>query len=413
MKSESTIYNKKIRARIQNNIEKSEQAKKVRDSIVNDASYFAGLSDEEIWSLMFGNTIMRSWSVWSDGFCPSCKKEVVMYAWKADPIKYPWKLQCPHCGELFPKNDFYTFYKSGLDERGVFCFDIADKSLLYNFEHPDREDPLNKFGVDDSNGFTDGKNTWRFIGTYLIYGQWKRLILGALHLLSSAYVVTGERLYAHKAGILLDRIADLYPDFDFAKDGLLYEGKNICPGYVSYSVDACVESKELFLVYDKIFDGIRDDTGLTAFLSKKSKKYKGIAVKNSFGDIQKNIETNILQHVLDHPDKTDCNYPNTDAAYAVAKMTMGWNDNRKDIMDFIKKMVTRTTAVDGTTGEKGLAEYSAWTLRAFAEFISLCCLADDNFLKEIYEEFPQISKTYRFHIDTWCLGKFYPCRLRP
>lgn len=408
MKLESTFFNKKIRARILNNVEKSEQAGKVRDNIVEMAGNWAVLSDEELWDLMFGNSIMRSWSVWSDGFCPSCKKDVVMYAWEADPANHPWKMQCPHCGELFPKNDFYSYYKSGLNDRGVFDFELADKSLLFNCEHPDRDDPLYKFGVDDGNGYSDGKNNWRFIGTYLIYGQWKRLILHALYWLSAAYILTEDRTYAHKAGVLLDRIADLYPTFDFVKDGLLYEGKNICPGYVSYSVDACFESKELIIAYDRVFDGIRDDSELIAFLSEKSRNYKGIAQKNTFEDIQRNIETNILQHVLDNPDKTDCNYPNTDAAYAIARMVMSWNDNREDIMNFIRKMVIRTTAVDGTTGEKGLATYSAWTLRVFAEFLGLCCFADDNFLKKIYEEFPRIYQTYRFHLDTWCLGKYYP-----
>jgi len=34
------------------------------------------LSDEDLWNLMCGNTIRRSWTVWSSGYCPSCKEGV-------------------------------------------------------------------------------------------------------------------------------------------------------------------------------------------------------------------------------------------------------------------------------------------------------------------------------------------------
>lgn len=408
MKRQSTFYHKKIIDSISSNIRNSAWAEGLRKDIVERARRWTSFSDEELWGMMFGNTINRAWSVWSDGFCPSCRKNVVMYSWIADPMNKPWKMQCPNCGELFPKNDFYKYYKSGLDEKGVFSYDLADRSLLFNEDHPDKSDPLNQFGVDDGNGYLEGENRWRFIGAYLIYGQWKRLILEGLSRLSEAYVVTAESIYAHKAGILLDRIADLYPTFDFTRDGILYEGKNICPGYVSYCVDACCETRNMIIAYDRIFDGIKEDEGLLYFLSAKSEKCNGVTIKKTFEDIQKNIETNIMQHILDNPEKTDCNYPNTDITFAIARMVPHWEDNREAIMELIKGMVMKTTAVDGVTGEKGLAAYSAWTIQEFAKFIGLCCFTQDDFLKELFREFPQIYKTYRFHIDMWCLDKYYP-----
>ena len=172
------------------------------------------LSDDELWSLMFSHTLERAWMVWSDGHCPACKQDVVMYNWKIDAWKHPWKLQCPNCGELFPKNDFHQFYLSGLDENGIFQHKLADRSLLYNAEHPDPDDPLHRFGIDDGKGYSDGKDTWHFIATYLVYGQWKQVVLAGIENLADAYVVTGDPVYARQAGILLDRVADLYPDFD-------------------------------------------------------------------------------------------------------------------------------------------------------------------------------------------------------
>ena len=47
-----------------------------------------------------------------------------------------------------------------------------------------------------------GKKRWRFIGAYLIYGQWKQAIVDGLSKLAQAYVVTGDKDYAHRAGVL-------------------------------------------------------------------------------------------------------------------------------------------------------------------------------------------------------------------
>ena len=134
------------------------------------------LSDDDLWALMFANTIRRSWMVWSDGYCPACRKPVPMYEWRPDALKRPWKMQCPQCKELFPKNDFLKFYRSGLNEQGIFDPQHADRSLLFNSDHPDAADPLHLFGVDDGEGYAAEGKRWRFIGTYLIFGQWKQAI---------------------------------------------------------------------------------------------------------------------------------------------------------------------------------------------------------------------------------------------
>ena len=148
-----------------------------------------------------------------------------MYSWKIDPWKFPFKTQCPHCDMLFPTNDFSAFYRSGLDRHAVFDPKLADRSLLFNSDHPDPADPLHRFGVDDGTGYVEGEKRWRFIGAYLIYGHWKILVLAGVNHLSEAYFVTGEPIYAHKAAILLDRIADVYPTFDFIEQAVVYERK--------------------------------------------------------------------------------------------------------------------------------------------------------------------------------------------
>jgi hypothetical protein len=180
-----------------------------------------------------------------------------MYNWQTDALAYPWKVRCPHFQQRFPTNDFQAFYNSGLDARGIFDPSLANRALLYNLKHPDKHDPLHPFSVDDGEGYFEGDHRWRFIGDCLIRGQWKQLVLGGIVNLSAAYLATGDPAYAHKAGVLLDRVADLYPTFDFGQQGVLYETE-ADTGYVSTWHDACRETRELALAYDRVSPALQD-----------------------------------------------------------------------------------------------------------------------------------------------------------
>ncbi len=389
------------------NAEKHAWAAQIRDGIVEAAQPWMQFTDDELWALMFGPTIPRSWMVWSDGHCPACNESVPMYNWEVDALKRPWKVRCPHCEAMFPTNDFKAFYDSGLDEHGVFNPKRADRKLLFNAEHPDSEDPLRTFGVDDGQGFAQGKKRWRFIGAYLVYGQWKHAVLDGIRKLAATYVATGDKAYAHKAGILLDRVADLYPTFDFHKQALLYE-KVRGHGYVSVWHDACEETRELVLAYDQVFEGLKRDGALVEFLAGKAKQHKLDNPKRYFADIQRNIEDRILRDALAHPGKIHSNYPRAEITKTIIHTVLGQPENRDAAKKLIDAFVKRATAVDGVTGEKGLANYSAFVLQAMAQFLAEFARVDEAFLPDLLKRHPQLHKTYRFHIDTWCLGKYYP-----
>lgn len=404
----NVFYPKDLVEKARTNTAKYEWASEARDRIVASAEPWARMSDDELWGLMFGNTIKRSWMVWSDGHCPACNKGVPMYNWQIDALGQPWKVRCPHCKELFPKNDFLAFYRSGLDEHGVFDPERADRSLLFNTEHPDSDDPLHGFGVDDGVGYVDGDRCWRFVGAYLIYGQWKQAVLGGVRTLSDAYLVTGDHRYTHKAGILLDRIADLYPSFDFSKQGVMYDGRNITDGYVSTWHDACEETKLLSQAYDKVREGIRDDAALVTFLSAKSNEHKLDNAKSSFDDIRRNIEEGIFRDALTNRHKIHSNYPRMPIAVATMMMVLDWPENREEVYALLDEVLDKATAVDGVTGEKGLAGYSAFTISGLADFLALCDRLDPEFLPDMLRRHPQLRETYRFHVDTWCFRQYYP-----
>src|SRR5439155_9744152 len=130
---------------------------------------------------------------------------------------------------------------------------------------------------------------WRFISTYPVYGQWKQAVATGITTLSIAHVITADPIYAHKAGILLDRVADVYPDFDFKTQGLLYESVH-GDGYVSVWHDATLETREVAIVFDAVKEAISKDEDLARFLSQKSPKFKTPLAKSSSTDVLKNIE---------------------------------------------------------------------------------------------------------------------------
>ncbi len=395
-----------IRA-VQENAERLPWAARIRDDIVASAQPWMEMSEDELWGLMFGNTITRSWMVWSNGHCPVCGEPVAMYGWEIDAIERPWKVRCPRCGEIFPKNDFEAFYKSGLDEHGVFDPERADRSLLFNVKHPDPEDPRHMFGVDDGEGYVAGDKRWRFIGAYLVRGPWKQMVLGGIRRLADTYVVTGDTRYAHRAGILLDRVADLYPSFDYEQQGLVYE-RPLGSGYVSVWHDACRETQQLALAYDQVRPALADDEQLASFLAQKAEEYDLPNPKSTPEDVLGNIEDGILRDPLAHRGKIISNFPRQDIAVATLMAVLDWPDNRDQVMAFIDSFLQRATAVDGLTGEKGLAGYSASVIQSIALFLARWERAMPGFLEDVLVRHPQLHDTYRFHIDTWCLYRYYP-----
>lgn len=406
-KKESSLYTRAVVAAVRGNVERFEWAAAERDRLLARAQKWLDMPEDELWALMFGATIPRSWMVWSDGHCPACKKGVPMYNWKMNALERPWKVQCPHCGEFFPKNDFGAFYKSGLDEHAVFDPEKADRSVLFNTEHPEADDPLHLYGVDDGTGYADDGKRWRFIGAYLIYGQWKQAVVDGIQTLAAAHLLTGDPACARKAGILIDRVADLYPTFDFNTQGILYERK-ADRGYVSTWHDACEETRQIVMAYDMIFETIKDDPDLVAFLSEKARRYKLENAKTSFADIQRNIETRILRDAVANREKITTNYPRTEIALAITYAVLGMPENEEAFWDIVDPMLEKATSVDGVTGEKGLAGYSSFTISALGLFLGEFSKSDPAFLTTVLARHPNLRKTYRFFADTMCLGRYYP-----
>lgn len=407
IKKGSALYPPEVVQQVRANIEREAWGPALKNRLIAAAQPWLDKSDDELWALMFGPGITRTWMVWSNGFCPACKQNVPMYTWEIAALDRPWKVRCPHCKEIFPKNDFAAFYASGLNEQGIFEPAKADRALLFNAEHPNADDPLRAFGVDDGEGYVEGENRWRFIGAYLIYGQFKQAVLSGINALSATYVVSGNLAYAHKALILLDRVADVYPLFDFKKQGLVYEQPGVA-GYVSTWHDTCEETRQLVMDYDMVFPALVEDAELTAFLSKKAAEHKLANAKASAADIQRNIEGRILQDALNNAGKIHSNYPRTEITKAIIHAVLQRAESPAAFNEIVDAMLEKATAVDGVTGEKGLAGYSSYTINGLAMFLAEFMKSGPQFIPDLLAKHPRVRDMYRFHIDMHCLDRYYP-----
>ncbi|MAF09690.1 hypothetical protein CMK11_04495 [Candidatus Poribacteria bacterium] len=406
-KTRSAFYPTPTLDRIRAATERSRRLHAAADEFVSAAEPWMRRSHDDLWGMVVGPTMTRSWMVWSDGRCPACAESVTMYDWRIDALAHPWSLACPRCDERFPKNDFAAYYASGLDGSAVFDASLADRSLLCNVDHPQETDPLCGFGVDDGEGYRDGDETWRLVGAYLIYGQWKQLVVGGVEALSRAHVVTQDARYAERALILLDRVADLYPTYDYATQGLVYETAGH-KGYVSVWHDACEETRDLILAYDRIYEGLADESAAVLFLRGKAAQYDVPNAKRSLRDIQQNIETRIVADSLADHGKLRTNYPREEMTQIAAEAVLRWPDSRERVTEMLDDLIADATAVDGVTGEKGLSGYSVIGPTGVADILSLVSLLEDDYLDDVVARHPRLHDMFRFHYDTLCLGQYYP-----
>lgn len=312
-----------------------------------------------------------------------------MYDWEMDPLGTPWKVQCPHCREHFPKNDFLAYYRSGTGPDGRFDPNRADSSLLAG-------EAGRSFGVDDGNGYLgpDGSRHL-FIAAYLVHGHWIAFILPGLEALAFHYILTGDREYARRALILLYQLSRWFPEYNWREQGVMYEKENYSDGTIGYWAQTANDLPALALVYDRVFD-VADDPEVTRFL-----EADGDAIRES-------IEQRIFREAQQHPDRYSSNPPSTENADIIMEAVLRWPENRDAVLNQIGEMVELCTKVDGLVGEKGLGGYAAIGPRGIANLLLLFHNADPDAFDEILRRYPVLHRSFRFHIDTWYRSRYYP-----
>lgn len=307
LKTKSTFYTDDMVMCARRNIEKYDWAKQLKDVAVKAADHFLAFGLDALWSLVTSQSVPRSIDVCNLG-CPVCGTRIFQefghFSWKTDVFGHPWKITCPSCNSVFPSNDFESYYKSGLGKNGFFDPNLADRSLLRNELYPDR--PAD-WGVDDGYGWVDENNRhWKFIAYYNHIGLWsldrarEGNIITTLMAFSDAYLYTGDPKYAQGGLILLDRIADVYPEMDLSSykdsDGYFNSHGGSGQGKIAGCISETFLVKPLLTAFDALFPAM-SEANIVPFLKEKAAVYSMSNSKETVDAIQYNIENGLVKEI--------------------------------------------------------------------------------------------------------------------
>ncbi|HNT36237.1 MAG TPA: hypothetical protein PKH07_14730, partial [bacterium] len=296
----------------------------------------------------------------------------------------PFVVKCPVGGEEYPSNDFAAFRRSGMKDRSLLTGEYAD----------------------DGRGWMgpNGVKYW-FVG-YACHWMWGKHWKPAVVQLSRSHLLTGDPKYARKALIMLDRIAECYPDFEYCSQsrygelkGGKYHGKILNSIWETGTLDS------LAIAYDGVFEALLGDDAVN--LNHRDAKA-----------IRANIEANLLEEGLDSVEN--------------GRIRGNWGMHQR------ASLLAALVRQNGPTGEiiKKIMEYpgtpqNAWQAGVnyalynlifadgmpfetapgycFTWVSNLCIIADALQLASVnLFENPKVLRTLDAHLDLICLGQFMP-----
>jgi Heparinase II/III-like protein len=271
LKTERMICSDEDIAQARHNIATYPAAKALADNVIKAADAWLEWDDAELRKLIPTADVPRAFNVGTAG-CPECGKRIYQkagtYPWVID-LRQQFKITCPNCKAQFPSNDFKAYYESGME----------DKSLLQG-DYPD-----------DGWGWVgpDGHRYW--LVAYANHWTLHSHIVPAIGKLGWAYLYTGDTRYAHKAAVLLDRVAEVYPGMDYhhqsrygqlrAADGGVYPGKLVNCIWATGNLTSMAGC------YDAVWETIDGDTALQELTGRTGEQ------------IRANIEANLLEEGID------------------------------------------------------------------------------------------------------------------
>jgi oligo-alginate lyase len=273
LKSSRTLLSDAEIARAQNNLRHYIGAAKLAANIYKEADRWLEWDDAELALLCTPARIPRDFDVGASIGCPKCGKAIHekfgTYPWLVD-LKKPFKLTCPVDGTIYPDNDYEAYYRSGFREK------------------PGWDKPV----VDDGWGWlnpANGERYW-FVAHYN-HRVWHYHISPGVAALGQAYLLTGDRRYAHKAAVFLYHIATVYPPMDHEKQSrygalLALQGRRY-PGKVLNLIWETSLARQFAEAYDAVWETLDSDTALQK------------AVGRIGPEIRAHIEANLLEDAID------------------------------------------------------------------------------------------------------------------
>ena len=251
-----TYYTDAKMAALARNLEQYDWARQERDRILGRANKWLKYDDAKLRTLVPPPEIPRAIRP-HDMLVHVGGAAVYPSSWQVS-FDMPWKLTSPQ-GKVYPSNDFWSFYQSGLDANGTFDPERADRSLL-----------TGPFPDDGWGCIVPGEKrndkVW-FVAHYA-HNLAKYWLMPALEDLSRAHLITGDTRYAHACALLLWQLAEYYPRYFYetqAREGkdkdssrpISYPGR-----LLYYTWEALYTAQTVPPAYDAIRSAIEKDEAL-------------------------------------------------------------------------------------------------------------------------------------------------------
>lgn len=233
-------------ARARDRLERLPAARVVAERTLALADRWVAFSDASLRAIVPPPEVPRAFNTSFEG-CPIHGRALFAYgnySWRFDPFAAPWKLTCPVGGETYPSNDFAAFLASGLHDRRLLTGPYADDGR--GWQPP-----------------TGDHKHW-FVA-YYCHWLWQDHLIPATLALARAYLLTANEAYAHKAGVLLTRIAEDYPRMDINRQSRY--AAEFVPSYTGKIVNAIWETgtaRDLAEAWDAVNQVVLADAALGA-----------------------------------------------------------------------------------------------------------------------------------------------------
>lgn len=326
VKQNATIFTVEKVANARANSLKYSWANDEKVNVVSKAdSYLQDLSLQQIFDLVTAASIPRSYSVNVLNECLNCGSLISPYGllpYGFNVVQAPWKITCSCCKFVFPTNDFQSFYQGGLDSNGIFSWTLAkaydDKlisnggsSNLINTLYPEKGA---QWGVDDGFGYVAEDGTaYTYVAYYNHWALWYKtdvvsyaigktgIIMDILDTCSNAYLFTGNTQYSDAAFVILARVSELYPFFQFKEiarwsDEQKKQYPSEFKGKITDRIWECELVERLIINYDAVFPAIRDLSAEARTIIRPCvEKMPGYNLEQR---LQLSVENNILRQVL-------------------------------------------------------------------------------------------------------------------
>ncbi len=320
LKTARTLHSDAEIARARANVAQYPAAQAIAAQVLKEAAYWAAWSDQDLHDLVTTAEVPRAVELNNAG-CPVHGRKIYegingsSYPWIVDP-RHPFHVKCPIGGEVYPDNDYGAYYRSGFTDRSSLTGKI----------------------VDDGWGWVapDGQRYW-FVAhaNHLVLqgpGLDSRCVVAGTLALSRAYLLTGDRAYAHKAAVLLHRLAEVYPTMNYEQQsrfgqlmgaqGTRYTGKMVNLIWESYQV-----APSLSEAYDNIWETLDGDVELQHFYHQTGEQ------------VRATIEANYLEDAIDSyfEDKMRGNYGTHQRALLQLAVVRQHGDNARYVDEVLHR----------------------------------------------------------------------------